>query len=88
MANWDPDRDRQGRFQPGSGGRPPGARNRTGRKLREALERSLDLHMADALRRVSCYEPAVYVRLLLQAFPVGSEDGETRDDLPSGEGGP
>jgi hypothetical protein len=88
MTDWNPDRDGQGRFQPGSGGRPRGARNRMGRKLRDALEQSLDIHLADALRRVSCYHPDVYVRLLLQAFPVGSDDADTPDEVPSGKRGP
>ncbi len=83
MTDWNPDRNGQGRFQPGSGGRPPGARNRTGRKLREALERSLDLHFERALERVSYRDPGAFVRLLLQAFPVASDDGETPDDVPS-----
>lgn len=84
MTDWDPERDGQGRFRPGSGGRPPGARNRLKRKLREAFETSMDLHLADALRRVSTYDPSAYVRFLLQAFPFGPDEEEARDESPPG----
>ena len=85
MYEWNPQRDGEGRFAPGSGGRPLGAVNRSGRKLREALERSLDRHLADVLEEVRQDDPATYLRLLLRAIPPARNDVGDFDELSPGQ---
>ena len=85
MNAWNPDRDPHGRFAPGSGGRPLGACNRSGRKVRETLERSLDLHLADALEEVRRRDPATYLRLLLRAVPPARHDVGDFEELSPGQ---
>lgn len=86
MTDWNPSRSPRGRFMPGSGGRPRNARNRSGRVLREAFEKSMESHLADAIEEVRQDDPHAYLRLLMKVVPSpGYDEVEPQEAMTSEE---
>lgn len=85
--NWGspPARDTNGRFLPGHGGRPPGARNRMSQRIARGLLRHHEEHEAEILERLRRSYTAEFMRLVGRVAAIGPEDTLDLEPLPPEE---
>jgi hypothetical protein len=62
-------RDVQGRFTPGSGGRPRDARSRLQKDFIFALQEDFEKHGAGVIRIVRVEEPSQYLKIIASILP-------------------
>jgi hypothetical protein len=62
-------RDAEGRFTPGSGGRPRDARSRLQKDFVYALQEDFEKHGAGVIRIVRVEEPAQYLKIIASILP-------------------
>lgn len=72
-----------GRFVPGNGGRPKGARNKLGEEFIKALADDFDQHGTDAIARVREDRPQDYLKVIASLLPKEiklTDERELSDD--------
>jgi hypothetical protein len=68
-------RDANGRFTPGSGGRPFGTRNRVSKRVARAILRDFEDCQEDLLPRLRKWFLPQYISLVARLLPRPTEDG-------------
>jgi hypothetical protein len=71
-----PVRDVHGRFAPGSGGRPPGARNRVSGRVARMILADFEAHQDELLPRLRRWFLPQYLALVGRLLPRGGVDDE------------
>ena len=67
-------RDMNGRFLPGSGGRPRGARNLMSRRIAVGVLRHYEEHEAEILEELRRFHTVEFMRLIGKLAEIGPED--------------
>ena len=80
-----PSRDASGRFLPGYGGRPSGARNLMSRRIALGVLRHYEEHEAEILERLRRSYTAEFIRLVGRVAAIGPEDALDLEPLPPEE---
>ncbi len=80
-----PSRDENGRFLPGFGGRPRGARNLMSRRIALGVLRHYEEHEAEILERLSRFHATDFMRLVGRVAAIGPEDALGVEPLPPEE---
>jgi hypothetical protein len=70
------ERDDNGRFLPGSGGRPVGTRNRMSKRVARTLLRDFEANQGDLLARMRRWFLPQYMSLVARLLPRQTEDGD------------
>ena len=78
-------RDANGRFLPGFGGRPRGARNWMSRRIAMGVLRHYEEHEAEILERLRRSYTAEFMRLVGKVAEIGPEDVLDIEPLPPEE---
>ena len=68
-------RDANGRFTPGSGGRPFGSRNRVSKRIARTILRDFEASQDDLLPRLRKWWVPQYVALISRLLPRQTEEG-------------
>ena len=63
------ERNAKGQFNPGSGGRQPGARNKLQANVIDVLAKDFKEHGADVVQIVRVEKPAEYLRIVASILP-------------------
>jgi len=69
------ERDDNGRFLPGSGGRPVGTRNRMSKRVARTLLRDFEANQGELLARMRRWFLPQYLSLIARLLPRQTEDG-------------
>ena len=84
-SDWAPSRDANGRFLPGNGGRPRGARNWMSRRIVQGVLRHYEEHEAEILERMTRNYTGEFMRLVGRIAAIGPEDVLDLEPLPPEE---